>query len=188
MLPSAASKAYTRPPKSAVNTTPPAVGVTDARIGRAAEYFHLMVPDSASNAVTQPRAPSGGSNIAADTGPSLPNQGVPAGGISLVSRFSWTREHQSTAPTYSRFVCGLYAAPFHSTPPTKPGQNRTMLSRDSGASTFSRVVVGRSHSTGKVVVRVRSSTDNRPFLLADATMARPPRVVTTMGGLSTSQS
>ena len=186
-MPLAASKAYTRPPKSAVNTTPPAVGVTDARIGRDAGYVHLTVPDSASNAVTHPRARSKGSKIA-DTGPSLPNHTAPAGGISLVSRFSCTREHQSTAPTYSRFVCGLYAAPFHSTPPTKPGQNRTMLSRDSGASTFSRVVVGRSHSTGKVVVRERSSTDNRPFLFADAAMPSPPRVVTTMGGLSTSQS
>src|SRR4029077_9845534 len=123
------------------------------------------------------------------------NQVAPGAGTDAVSGRSCTCAHQSTAPTYSALVRGLYAAPFHSTPPRNPGQKRTVLSRDSGTSTLARVVVGICQTSDSApaaplgrLTRERSSTDSCPSLLADATMGRPEGVTTSVGGLSTSQS
>ena len=81
-----------------------------------------------------------------------------------------------------------------------PGQKRTALALESGTSTFSRVVVGACQRRGSAppssaavvetprVMRERSRTESSPSLLADATMVFPERVVTSEGGLSTSQS
>src|SRR3954464_11049914 len=49
------------PPRSAVKTTPPAVGVTPARTGFFAASFQRTRPDSASTAVIHPRDESAGS-------------------------------------------------------------------------------------------------------------------------------
>ena len=95
--------------------------------------------------------------------------------------------HQSVAFTKNVLEDLSYAGPFHSEPPCGPGQNRVGRSGFSGASTFSRVVVGVWNSS---VIRplARSTTDNRPSLFADATSCLPPGVVTTAGPADTSQS
>src|SRR5882762_10595679 len=131
---------------SAAKTTPPAVGVTPARMGRGASNFQRTLPFSASNAVTQPLAFATGVCVSVF---SLPSQ-VPAVGNVVVSRLSLTRIHQSTAPTYRELVCGLYAAPFHSDPPWLPGQKGVVVSRDSTTSVFMRVVVGVWERRGSV--------------------------------------
>ena len=70
-----------------------------------------------------------------------PNQIAPGSGT-VTSCCSCTVAHQSTAPVNNVFKPGWNAAPFHSLPPWMPGQKRTGAVRDSGTSTFSRVVVG----------------------------------------------
>src|SRR6185437_3718769 len=102
--PLSAPNAYSSPDMSAAKTSPPAVGVTPARMGCGAWNFQRTVPLSASNEVSHPRA-----SLAATNGFlfSLPSQVVPGGGMVVVSRLSWTLAHQSTAPTYSEFVLGL---------------------------------------------------------------------------------
>src|SRR5262245_59013381 len=150
-----------------------------------------MAPVSASKAVFQPFAVSGGS----DRSPGAePNQIAPADGT-VTSCASCTCAHQSTAPVYSVFSVGWNAGPFHSLPPWKPGQKRTRSVRDSGTSTFSRVVVGdwnsvgnRAPSSAEVPSGLRSSTDKRPSLFADAMIDLPQRVIASTGGAFTSQS
>src|SRR2546429_3603063 len=124
--------------------------------------------------------------------------GVQTCALPISSLLSRTFAHQSTAATKSEFVSGLNAAPFHSTPPWIPGQKWTRWSRESGASTFSRVVVGICDRSGRTAVRSagvaprvtreRSRMESRPSLFAEATIRLPERVVASVGGMSTSQS
>lgn len=61
IFPDAPSNAKRLPSKSPVKTTPPAVGVIAATIGREERYFHRIFPLSASTAVNQPVLPVGSS-------------------------------------------------------------------------------------------------------------------------------
>jgi hypothetical protein len=76
-----------------------------------------------------------------------------------------TVEHQSTAPTNSRLSERSNAGPFHSDPPVVPGQKRTGFPGTSGASMFSRVVVGVCHRS---FIGERSIAESKPSLLAEA--------------------
>ena len=82
-----------------------------------------------------------------------------------------------------------------------PGQKRTRAVRDSGTSTFSRVVVADWKIVGRRVPSaavagggepdasaLRSSTDKSPSLFADATIGLPRARGASAGGLFTSQS
>src|SRR5689334_4242479 len=171
------------PVSSPANTTPPAVGVTPATTGIDERYFQRTAPLSASIALIQPWLFSNGSLSPKPL--AAPGYGPPARPPGLSAGSAVTVEHQSTAPTKCRLRGRSNAGPFHSVPPVVPGQNRTGLPGTSGASMFSRVVVGVCQRS---FMGDRSIAVSRPSLLADATIARPPAVVSTTGPALTSQS
>ena len=80
--------------RSAVKTSPPAVGVTPATTGAGAANFQRTAPVSASKAVIQPLASLDGPCISPMA---EPNQIAPADGTAG-SAASCTFAHQSTAP------------------------------------------------------------------------------------------
>ena len=178
-----ASSAIASPVNSPAKTTPPAVGVTPATTGIDDRYFQRTEPLSASIAEIQPWLFSNGSLSPKPF--AAPENAPPARPPGLSAGSAITVEHQSTAPTKSRLSDRSNAGPFHSDPPVVPGQKRTGRPGTSGAAMFSRVVVGVCQRS---FIGDRSIADKSPSLLADATICRPPRVVSRTGPASTSQS
>src|SRR6266404_5033020 len=92
--------------------------------------------------------------------------------------------HQSTSPVKTRLSAGSNAAPFHSAPPSEPGQNRVPCAV-MGASTFDTVVTGFLYT---VLPLLRSIRYRCPSFGASASIRCPALLKKSTGALDTSQS